>query len=153
LRDEVALLKGQKPRPTIAPSTLEKPPPPPADPSHKRPGSAKRSKKATSLTPVEVTLPFPDPPPGSVSHGYEAFDVQELLLQGTLTRYLRERIRTPDGHTLLAPLPADVLPGSHFGPTLTGYVLYQYHQCNVTQPLLLEQLRELGIDISAGQIS
>src|SRR5205085_6459312 len=29
---------------------------------------------------------------------------------------------------------------------------YQYHQCNVTQPLLLEQLEELGIDISVGQI-
>jgi hypothetical protein len=60
---------------------------------------------------------------------------------------------TPDGHTLLAPLPDDVLPGSHFGPILTGYILYQYHHCNVTQPLLLEQLHELGIDISTGQIN
>jgi Transposase IS66 family len=59
---------------------------------------------------------------------------------------------TPEGRTLLAPLPDDVRPGSHFGPTLTAYILYQYHQCNVTQPLLLEQLRELGLDISAGQI-
>jgi hypothetical protein len=50
-------------------------------------------------------------------------------------------------------LPADVLPGSHFGPTLTAYVLDQHHRCNVTQPLLLGQLRELGIDISAGQRS
>jgi Transposase IS66 family len=60
---------------------------------------------------------------------------------------------TPDGRTLLAPLPEDVLPGRHFGPVLTGFILYQYHQCNVTQPLLLEQLRELGIDISVGQLS
>jgi hypothetical protein len=29
----------------------------------------------------------------------------------------------------------------------------QYHHCNVTQPLLLEQLHEWGIDISAGQIN
>jgi hypothetical protein len=154
LRDEIAILKGQKPRPTIAPSRLEAPPPkPPPAPGDKRPGSAKRSKNAAFLVPVEVKIPFPDPPPGAVSHGYEDYVVQELLLQGKVTRYRRERIRTVDGQTLLAPLPAEVLPGSHFGPHLIGYILYQYHQCNVTQPLLLEQLRELGIDISAGQIS
>jgi transposase IS66 family protein len=153
LRDEVAILKGQKPRPTIAPSRLEAPPPPPPPPGGKRPGSAKRSKNACFLTPLEVTIPFPDPPPGAVRHGYEDYFVQELVLHGQVTRYRRERLRTPDGRTLLAPLPADVLPGSHFGPVLTAYVLDQHHQCNVTQPLLLEQLRELGIDISAGQLS
>jgi hypothetical protein len=153
LRDEIAILKGQKPRPTIAPSTLEKPPPAPADPGQKRPGSAKLSKKTAPLTPIEVTIPFPDPPAGSVSNGYEEYDVQELVLHGKVTRYWRERIVTPDGQTLLAPLPPDVLPGSHFGPTLIAYILHQHHQCNVTQPLLLEQLRELGIDLSAGQIN
>jgi hypothetical protein len=154
LRDEVAALQGQKPRPKSAPSTLETPPkPPPPGPGAKRPGSAKRPKKASFLTPVEVTIPFPDPPPGSVSHGYEEYVVQELVLHGKVTRYRRERIVTPDGHTLLAPLPDDVLPGRHFGPILTGFILYQYHHCNVTQPLLLEQLQELGIDISAGQLN
>jgi hypothetical protein len=154
LRDEIAVLKGQKPRPTIAPSRLETPPPkPPPAPGDKRPGSAKRSKNASFLVPVEVKIPFPDPPPGAVSHGYEEYFVQELVLQGQVTRYLRERILTADGQTWLAPLPAEVLPGSHFGPGLIGYILYQYHHCNVTQPLLLEQLHELGIDISPGQIS
>jgi len=37
LRNEIAILKGQKPRPTIAPSTLEKPANPPAEPGQKRP--------------------------------------------------------------------------------------------------------------------
>lgn len=96
---------------------------------------------------------FPNPPPGALSHGYEEYFVQELVLQAKVTRYLRERIVTVDGQTLLVPLPDDVLPGSHFGPILTGYLLYQYHHCNVTQPLLLEQLHEFGIDISAGQIN
>src|SRR5437764_11512530 len=66
LRDEIAILKGQKPRPAIAPSTLEKPPKPPVDPGQKRPGSAKLSKKSATLAPIEVTIPFPDPPLGSV---------------------------------------------------------------------------------------
>jgi Transposase IS66 family len=153
LRDEIAILKGQTPRPKIAPSRLETPPPkPPLAPGDQRPGSQKRSKSASFPTPVEVKIPFPDPPPGAVSHGYEEYFVQELVLQAKVTRYLRERILTPDGQSLLAPLPDDVLPGSHFGPTLTAYILYQHNHCNVTQPLLLEQLRELGIDISAGQI-
>ena len=50
LRDEIAILKGQKPRPTIAPSRLETPPPkPPPATGDKRPGSQKRSKKAVFL--------------------------------------------------------------------------------------------------------
>jgi hypothetical protein len=46
-----------------------------------------------------------------------------------------------------------VLPGSHFGPELIGFILHQYHHQHVTQPLLLEQLRQLGIDLSAGQLN
>lgn len=153
LKDEIALLQGEKPRPKIAPGRLESPPPkPPPAPGDKRPGSAKRSKTASFITPLEVKIPFPDPPPGSTSKGYEEYFVQELVIHGKVTRYLRERILTADGQTLLAPLPDDVLPGNHFGPILIGYILYQYHHCNVTQPLLKEQLRELGIDISRGQL-
>jgi len=36
---------------------------------------------------------------------------------------------------------------------LIAYVLNQHHHAYVTQPLLLEQLHDLGIDISAGQLS
>jgi Transposase IS66 family len=154
LRDEIAVLKGQKPRPQIAPSRLEAPPPKePGAAADKRPGSAKRLKNASFRAAVEVRIPFPDPPPDSVAHGYEDYFVQELVIESKVTRYLRERIRTPDGRTLLAPLPDEVLPGSHFGPMLISYILYQHNHCNVTQPLLLEQLRELGMDISAGQIN
>ena len=34
-----------------------------------------------------------------------------------------------------------------------SYILYQYYQCHVTQPLLLEALHEWDIDISSGQIN
>jgi len=154
LRDEIAVLKGQKPRPKIAPSQLETPPPKDApDEGGKRPGSAKRSKNTSFLTPVEVKIPFPDPPPGSVPVGYEEYFVQELVFHGKVTRYLRQRIQTADGRTLLAPLPDEVLAGSHFGRIVQGFLLYQHNHCNVTQPLLREQLREVGIDISVGQIN
>jgi hypothetical protein len=155
LHDEIAILKGQKPRPKIAPSRLEQPsspPPAPAD-GQKRPGSNKSSKKAQLVITHERRLPFPDPPCGSVSKGYEEYLVQELVLRAEVTRYLRERIVTPDGQSLLAPLPADVLPGQHFGPDLVSYILYQYHHNHVTQPLLQDELAQRGLVISAGQIN
>jgi len=47
-----------------------------------------------------------------------------------------------------------VLPveGGHFGANLVASILDQYHQAQVTEPLLLAQLWEYGIDISAGQL-
>jgi len=42
--------------------------------------------------------------------------------------------------------------GGHFGANLIAYILDQYHQAQVTEPLLLEQLWEYGIDISPGQL-
>jgi hypothetical protein len=153
LRDEIAVLKGQSPRPKIAPSQLTKPTPLPTTPGQKRPGSDKRAKNASFLTPTEVRIPFPDRPSGAVSNGYEEYFVQELVLEAKVTRYWRERIILPEGSSRLAPLPDDVLPGLHFGPGLLAFVLYQHNQCNVTQGKLLEQLFELGIDISAGELS
>jgi hypothetical protein len=60
----------------------------------------------------------------------------------------------PGGGSVLAPFPQGVLPvaGGHFGANLIAYILDQYHQAQVTEPLLLAQLWEYGIDISAGQL-
>jgi len=157
LRDEIAILKGQKPKPKIAPSRLEQPatppPPSPEGPKPKRPGSAKRSKNAHLTITREQRIAFPNPPAGSVSKGYEEYIVQELVIRAEVTRYLRERIVTPDGQSLLAPLPAEVLPGQHFGPDLIAYLLHQYHHNHVTQPLLQQELAQRGIAISSGQIN
>jgi hypothetical protein len=153
LRDEIAILKGEKPRPKISPSVLESPskPTPPQD--SKRPGSAKRPKNSQMIIPKEVVLHPPNLPPGAVLKGYEPYVVQELTIRAAATRYLRARYELPEGGSVLAPLPADVLPGSHFGPELICFILSQYHQGHVTQPLLLEQLHDFGIDISAGQLN
>ncbi len=153
LRDEIAVLKGQKPRPKISPSRLESPtaPLPPKD--GKRPGSDKRSKNSRLIIPDEVTLHPDNLPAGAVLKGYEPYVVQELTIAVKATRYLRARYELPGGGSVLAPLPADVLPGSHYGPNLICYVLDQHHHAHVTQPLLLEQLHDFGIDISAGQLS
>jgi Transposase IS66 family len=155
LRDEIALLKGQKPRPDIQPSLLEARPPKTAGPpGSKRPGSAKRPKTAQLHIHHEVPLHPEGLPVGATLRGYEPYVVQELVIHSENTRYLRARYDLPGGGSVLAPFPAGVLPveGGHFGANLIAYILDQYHQAQVTEPLLLAQLWEYGIDISAGQL-
>lgn len=155
-RDENAVLKGLKPKPKIAPSKLETPPAPkPLGPGEKRPGSDKRSKTIELTIHDRMPLHIPDAelPAGAVFIGYEPYTVQEIVVETRNTCYMRARYRLPDGTTVLAPLPNDVPASSHFGATLLAHILHQYHHNHVTQPLLLEDLRAHGIDISAGQLN
>src|ERR1700682_6226565 len=97
----------------------------------------------------QLPLHIEDLPVGATFKGYEAYVVQELIIKKENTRYLRARYELPGGGSVLAPFPAGVLPvaGGHFGANLVTYILDQYHQAQVTEPLLLEQLWETGIDI------
>jgi hypothetical protein len=151
LRDENAILKGQKPRPQIRPSRLESATPTPRPEGPKRPGSEKSSKNSR-LTLVDHVLTITDLPMGAVVKGYEPYVVQELTVTCQATRYWRARYALPEGGSLLAPLPAEVIPGSHYGPGLISYILSQYYDAHVTQPLLLQQLHDFGIAISPGQL-
>jgi Transposase IS66 family len=159
LRDEIAILKGQKPRPQIKPSRLEAASPPSQpDPSStegstKRPGSEKRFKNSQLAIHRTVPLHIDDLPAGAVFARYEPYMVQDLVIENRNTLYLRARYKLADGHSILAPLPADVLPGKHFGTTLIGYVLHQHHNAGVTQGLLLQSLHDYGVDISEGEVS
>jgi len=91
-------------------------------------------------------------PQGSQFKGYQKRIRQDLEIKPVNTCYELESWQAPDGTYHYGQLPIH-LQGSDFGPTLKSYILYQYHQCHVTQPLLLEQLWELGISISSGQLS
>jgi hypothetical protein len=153
LDDEIARLKGLKTRPVIAPSRLETPPRQSPAPGRKRPGSDKKSKTAQLTITTDDIIPLVEKPPGSTFKGYEDFVVQDLSIEPRVIRYRRERWQTPTGQTLIAPLPPEVIPGSHFGPNLICFILHQYHHQHVTQPLLWEELDQLGIDISLGQLS
>jgi len=153
LEDEILRLKGLKTRPVIAPSPMEAPPRPPREPGQKRPGSDKRRKTAELVVTEDKFIPLVDKPPGSIFKGYEDFVVQDILISPNVVRYRRERRETPDGQNLVAEFPAAVLPGSHFGPTPIAFILHQYHHQHVMQPLLWEQLDQLGIDISTGRLS
>src|SRR5512135_440157 len=153
LEGEIARLKGLKTRPVIAPRRLETPLRQPPAPGQKRPGSDKRATTAQLTITAEIFIRPDDKPPGATFKGYEDFVVQDLIIQPRVFRDRRERWQTPDGQTLVAPLPPEVIPGSHFGPNPIGFILHQYHHQHVTRPLLREQWYQFGIDISAGQLS
>ena len=98
------------------PQAPERPAQPPRDPKAKRPGSDKRSKTAQLTITEEIVVRLPDIPPAAVFKGYEDFVVQDLILKPRVILYRREHWLTPDGRSRRL-FPADVLRGSHFGPT------------------------------------
>jgi len=89
-------------------------------------------------------------PEGSCFKGHEPFLVQDLVIAARATRYLRERWVTPDGRTVLAPLPEGI--DGHFGPELRRFVLMHYHQGQSTLPRLVALLQSVGVSISKRQV-
>jgi hypothetical protein len=151
LREEIARLKGLKGRPDIKPglkpSGMEQGtvPPHPAK-ERKRRGRGKVEPRVR----VEEQVIKAAVPPGSVFKGHEPFLVQDLVVAANATCYQRERWVTPDGRTILAPLPEGI--DGHFGPNLRRLVLLQYHQGQSTMPRLLAFLRSVGVAISKRQL-
>ena len=153
LKDEIARLKNQPPRPDIKPSSLgKKKKRSKGSLPKKRAGSEKRSK--TAYLKIHKTKPIEPEniPVGSEFKSYKDFVVQDIVIKPLNTRFRLKVYQTPDGGWIAGKLPAH-LNGKHFGPTLIRFILYQHYHCHVTQPILLEQLNELGIDISAGQLN
>ena len=84
--------------------------------------------------------------------GYYETEVQDLIIKPHNTRYKLAQYKTKDGKYITAQLPNSVRT-KHYGASLCQFILYQYHNQHVTQPLLLEQLRDIGIEISSGQLN
>ena len=141
LKDEINILKGQKKRPKFKPSNLdestqdEDDSAPQSKKSKKRPGSDKHSKNSRLSIDKTVTL-YPDEPlpDGARFKGYRDYVVQDIEITAKATRYRRAWYQLADGSTSVTALPAG-LEGHHFGVQLRSYILHQYHQCQVTQPL------------------
>ncbi len=153
LKSEIARLKKQPEKPKIKPSKMDK-----DDDSKgskgsggKRPGSSKKSKKGKIKIHETKVIKANDIPDGAVFKGYRDYDVQDIEINLKNTRYRLEWWQLPDGKYVTAELPESIR-GYHFGPTLKSYALQQHHEQLVTQPLLLDQLRAYGIDISTGEL-
>jgi hypothetical protein len=152
LKDESAILKGEKPRPQIKPSTLNKDTPAGDGPPRRdRRGDPGKQPKELEIHETRILEPE-QIPAGAVFKGYEDYLVQGLRIRLHNTRYRRARYQTPTGETLLGELPITVR-GSHFDAELRSYILVQYYQQHVSQLLLLKQLWDFGVQISSGQLN
>jgi Transposase IS66 family len=153
LKDEIARLKHLPPRPPHKPSGMEKATERPeggaksdddGDPKRRRgPGVSKLSIDRTETLSVEA-------PAGSRHKGYEEITVQDLAVKAEATLYRRERWETPDGKTLIAPLPTGIVGGC--GPHLIRLVLMLHFQGQMTCERIAALLTGLGLVISKRQV-
>ncbi len=123
LKDEIAILKGEKAKPDIKPSRLgkkntaeeqncDKPL------NEKRPGSQKRKKRIV-VNKTTVILPE-NVPEGSRFKGYEKFHVQEISFVLCNTCYKLARYVTPSGDTIIGKIPEGIAQGQ-------GNFVLRYH--------------------------
>jgi len=91
-------------------------------------------------------------PPDAEFKGYAEVVVQDLRLSTDHVKFRKEKYYAAStGKTYLAPLPAGY--SGEFGPNLKSLCLVLVHECNMTEPKVAALLENLGVVISAGQIS
>ena len=152
LIEEINRLKNLSPKPNLKPGVDGINPVDPQNPKPRggsRPG-AKRGKTDQLEIHHTETIQPEGLPEGSIFKGHQEYVVQNLVISSDNTLYKLARYETPDGQYLVGSLPDSVV--GHFGADLRAYLIYQHTQCRVTEPLLLEQLREFGVEMSAGQL-
>ncbi len=154
LRDEIARLKSVPAKPELKKSKDSKDEDQSDGGNGKKKGGSKKGKKWQKKTSIEihdtVVVKPQGLPPGSKLLDQQEYTVQDIEIKNRNTRYMIQRWLLPDGTVVRGDLPIEVV--GHYGAELRKYVLYQFHHNRVTEPLLLEELRELGILISSGQL-
>lgn len=148
LRDEISRLKNLPPRPPFRPSGMDKATDSPSDKptGKKKPRGPKLDVQRISGEEILRS----NVPTGSRFKGYKSCFVRELRLKAELIHYRRECWITPDGKTVLAPLPAGVVGG--YGANLRRLCLSLHVQGQVTTQRLTTLLNDIGIDISKRQV-
>lgn len=151
LKDEIAALKNSPKKPKFQ-AKKRKNNAGKQNEGSKRPGSEKKAKKSLLRIDETKVIAPPDLPDGSRFKRRRKIVIQDLIFKSHNTEYILEEWETPSGEIKSAQLPAGISQG-HFGNTLCCFMLHQHYHCQVTQPLLREQLLEVGIDISIGQVN
>ncbi len=156
LRDEVNRLKGEQGKPKIKDNT----PKPPREnySSEKERRKSKPRQKQAKKDKLEIhreqTLSV-DPaslPADAEFKGYEDVVAQDVIFQANNICFHKEKYWAPSmGRTILAPMPLGY--EGQFGPGLKALTVTLYFGGGMTEPKIRELYQNMGIQISAGQLS
>lgn len=156
LRDEVNRLKGEQGKPKVKGNT---PKPPPTDHSsenerHKSRQRHKNNKNAKIQIDREQVVDL-DPsvlPKDAKFKGYEDVVVQDILLRtDNILFHKRKYYAASTRKTYLAELPRGY--EGQFGPGIKALTLAFYFGIGTSEPKIQEFFENVGIQISAGEIS
>lgn len=156
LRDEINRLKGEQGKPTIKPGAKpEATSNYSSEQQRRRGGSRQKGNKVSQIQIDREQVLHVDPailPPDAAFKGYEKVVVQDVVVHTDNILFRKEKFYSPaQGKTYLADLP----PGyqGEFGPGIRAMVIIFAFACQMTEPKILEWFRQIGIQVSAGQIS
>lgn len=155
LRDENQRLKGEQGKPEIKPGKRQEAK---AVGSEQERRQGREWQKRQKLPEIridrveELTMAAQELPEDAEFKGYEAVVVQDVKVMTDNVRFLKAKYYSPSQHrSYLAPLP----PGytGEFGPGVRALVTTLAYGSRMTQPAMAELLANMGVLISAGQLS
>jgi len=156
LRDEVSRLKGQQGKPNISPNRPAKPGT--QNSSEKERREPKPWHKGSKNDQIHIDRQEKlevDPqtlPADAEFKGYESVVVQDLRICSDNVEFLKAKYYSQqERQTYLAVVPAGWEGG--FGPGIKALAITFAYGCNLAQPKLAEWFGNMGVCISAGQIS
>ena len=159
LRDENSHLKGEQGQPNFKPNRRGKQPAP--GPDHSSEAERRQLQgwqKGRKLSQIKIdreevlTVDPAHLPADAEFKGYEDCVVQDVVLHTANVLFHKEKYYSPSARrTYLAALP----PGytGQFGPGIKALALVQYFACNMAEPKILEFFANVGIQLSAGELS
>jgi hypothetical protein len=150
-KDELAVLKGEKGKPKIRPNV---PVSKPIIPKPKSKGWSKGSKKDKINVDRQIKVSVDGLLPQDAHFAcYRKVVIQDVLLKTDNVEYLLERYYSPSLNIYYdAKLPNSVR-GSQFGANLKAFIAVLYFSCRVTENKIWQLCKDIGIQISEGQIS
>ena len=159
LRDENNHLKGEQGQPDIKPNRRGKESGLGTDHSseaeRRKPQTWQKGGKRAQITINREEVLTVDPaqlPADAEFKGYEDSVVQDVVLRTDNVLFHKEKYYSPsERRTYLAPLPLGY--DGQFGPGIKALALVQYFACNVTEPKILEFFANVGVHLSAGELS
>jgi hypothetical protein len=158
LRDELNRLKGEQGKPDIKPNRTASPGTSGQHSSERERREPKKWQKSSKLDQIPIDreevlkLDRASLPPDSEFKGYEPVVVQDLRISTDNIKFLKEKYYSAlAGKTYLAPLPKGY--DGEFGPGVKSLSIVFAYGCNMTEPKMAEWFGNVGIRISAGQIS